>query len=289
MFKEKYKIIIVLSFVFFVGSIIFSPQVLFAQKILAFSRTLPGATMEKMGPHFKAEAAKAWELYTKGILREMYFRTDRPESVLILECDNTDEANVDSKRHGLATITTPHDAVHDGIMFEISYIFASVTAGGGTADILIINGSSKELHITMHVVSGAEAYMYLYENPTVTTVGTSLPIHDMNRTTFNSPVSTTAYHTPTIAAVGTLLSQSLIEGGTAGRAIGGQVRWGTEWILRRCLPGPWNALVDSIFWSTMPVSSKMGRLTSCPPRPGIKSLPPTCGRLSCAPGPLSAS
>ena len=92
MFKEKYKIIIVLSFVFFVGSIIFSPQVLFAQKILAFSRTLPGETMEKMGPHFKAEAAKAWELYTKGILREMYFRTDRPESVLILECDNTDEA-----------------------------------------------------------------------------------------------------------------------------------------------------------------------------------------------------
>lgn len=147
--------------------------------------------------------------------------------------DGTDINNIDSKRNGQVSITTPHDAVHDGIMFEISHIFANVASGGGNADILIVNGSSKELHTTIHVVSGAEASMYMYESPTVTAVGTQLAINDMNRTTRNSPVSTTAYHTPTIGAVGTLLSESLIEGGTAGRAIGGQVRWGTEWILRK--------------------------------------------------------
>ena len=92
MFKEKYKIIVALSLIFFVNSIILFPQVVFAQKILALGRTLPGATGEKMKPLFKPEAAVAWELYSKGIIREMYFRTDRPDAVFILECDNTEEA-----------------------------------------------------------------------------------------------------------------------------------------------------------------------------------------------------
>jgi len=147
--------------------------------------------------------------------------------------DGSDINNIDSKRHGQVSITTPHDAVHDGIMFEISHVFDDVDAGGGTADILIVNGSSRELHITFHIVSGAEAYVYLYENPTITAAGTAIPIHDMNRTTSNSPASTTAYQGPTVGAVGTNLSQSLIEGGSAGRAIGGQVRWGTEWIFKK--------------------------------------------------------
>ena len=147
--------------------------------------------------------------------------------------DGRDINNIDSKRQGQVSITTPHDAVHDGIMFEISHIFDDVDAGGGTADILIVNGSSKELHTTIHIVTGAEAYMYMYENPTITATGTAVPIHDMNRTTSNSPASTIAYHGSTVGAVGVNLSQSLIEGGSAGRAIGGQVRLGTEWILKK--------------------------------------------------------
>ena len=61
-------------------------------KILAIDKILPGASEEKIYPHIKEEAAKAWELYNNGVFREMYFRTDRGGAVLILECPDVEEA-----------------------------------------------------------------------------------------------------------------------------------------------------------------------------------------------------
>ncbi len=61
-------------------------------KILALEKELPGAPAAAFAPHLKAEAARAWELQQSGVLREIYFRGDRPEAVLILECANPDEA-----------------------------------------------------------------------------------------------------------------------------------------------------------------------------------------------------
>jgi hypothetical protein len=40
----------------------------------------------------KAEAARLWELYQSGQVRESYFRQNRSEAVLILECHDTEEA-----------------------------------------------------------------------------------------------------------------------------------------------------------------------------------------------------
>ena len=40
----------------------------------------------------RAEAAKAWELYQAGILREPYLTADTHEAVLVLECGGADEA-----------------------------------------------------------------------------------------------------------------------------------------------------------------------------------------------------
>ena len=61
-------------------------------KILAIDKILPGATEEKIKIHLKEEAAKAWELYSAGVFREMYFRTDRGGAVLIMECADLEEA-----------------------------------------------------------------------------------------------------------------------------------------------------------------------------------------------------
>ena len=38
------------------------------------------------------EAAAAWKLYQAGMIREMYFRTDREDAVLVLECASLQEA-----------------------------------------------------------------------------------------------------------------------------------------------------------------------------------------------------
>jgi muconolactone delta-isomerase len=63
-------------------------------KILAMEKEIPGVTAEKFTPYLKkAEAARVWELYQAGIFRELYFRQDRSDAVLMLECADLAEAN----------------------------------------------------------------------------------------------------------------------------------------------------------------------------------------------------
>lgn len=40
----------------------------------------------------KSEAKQIWDLKRDGLIREAYFRQDRPGTVLILECENLEEA-----------------------------------------------------------------------------------------------------------------------------------------------------------------------------------------------------
>jgi hypothetical protein len=61
-------------------------------KILALEKETPGTTPEQFTPHLKAEAARVWELYQSGQLREIYFRQERKEAVLVLECADAKEA-----------------------------------------------------------------------------------------------------------------------------------------------------------------------------------------------------
>ena len=42
-------------------------------KILALESETPNTNPEQFAPHLKAEAARIWELYKSGQLREMYF------------------------------------------------------------------------------------------------------------------------------------------------------------------------------------------------------------------------
>jgi muconolactone delta-isomerase len=62
-------------------------------KLLALEREVPGAADHAFAPYLKAEAARAWELYQAGAIREMYFRDDQPTAVLVLECADAAEAN----------------------------------------------------------------------------------------------------------------------------------------------------------------------------------------------------
>lgn len=57
-------------------------------KILALEKELPGATAREFQQYAKVEAQRAWELHQQGIIRELYFRQDRSEAVLVLECED---------------------------------------------------------------------------------------------------------------------------------------------------------------------------------------------------------
>lgn len=80
-------------------------------KILALEQELPGVEVEQYRPHLKAEAARVWELYQAGVLREIYFRQDRTTAVLVMECAGMEEA-----RTVLATMPLVREGLVD---FEI--------------------------------------------------------------------------------------------------------------------------------------------------------------------------
>ena len=62
-------------------------------KILAIERDVPNTGDQAYTDSLlRAEALRAWQLYQAGIVRELYFRADRTEAVLILECANMGEA-----------------------------------------------------------------------------------------------------------------------------------------------------------------------------------------------------
>ena len=61
-------------------------------KILAIEKEYDGKTVEEFQPHLEAEARQVWELYKKGVIREIYFHADQKSAIIILECNNIDEA-----------------------------------------------------------------------------------------------------------------------------------------------------------------------------------------------------
>ena len=62
-------------------------------KILALEQEVAGITDEQYQPHLNAEAARVWELYQAGVIRETYFRQDRTSAVLVLECADVEDAS----------------------------------------------------------------------------------------------------------------------------------------------------------------------------------------------------
>ena len=62
-------------------------------RLIALEKENPGFSAEDFRPHLKAEAARVWELYQAETIREIYFRADVPEAVLILECADANEAS----------------------------------------------------------------------------------------------------------------------------------------------------------------------------------------------------
>lgn len=62
-------------------------------KILAIEKEIARVTADQFQPHLKVEAAKVWELYQAGVIREPYFRGDRTDAILVLERADAAEAN----------------------------------------------------------------------------------------------------------------------------------------------------------------------------------------------------
>jgi len=61
-------------------------------KIIALENEIPGFSTEDFQPHLHEEAQRIWQLHKSGVIREIYLRSDRHETVLKLECRDEFEA-----------------------------------------------------------------------------------------------------------------------------------------------------------------------------------------------------
>ena len=61
-------------------------------RILALEVENPGATADEFEPLLAKEARTAWQLVQNEFIREIYFRADQSCAVLMLECDDVEQA-----------------------------------------------------------------------------------------------------------------------------------------------------------------------------------------------------
>lgn len=62
-------------------------------KIIALERPVPGAADDAFTPELlRQEATRAWELHQSGAIRELHFRANREEAVLVLEAPDAASA-----------------------------------------------------------------------------------------------------------------------------------------------------------------------------------------------------
>lgn len=62
-------------------------------KILVLAKRHNQVPIETMQPYFPAEVQAIWDLYTQGIIRELYTRADQPgAAVLMVECATPEAA-----------------------------------------------------------------------------------------------------------------------------------------------------------------------------------------------------
>ncbi len=79
---------------------------------LAILKLKPDTSTEKLGPHMRPEAAKAWEMLASGVLRSLHFIQGGhgpAGAALLLECATQHEAENHLKslplvEHNLATV-----------------------------------------------------------------------------------------------------------------------------------------------------------------------------------------
>lgn len=61
-------------------------------KLLCLDVPQAGATLDQYAPYLHDEVRHTWELYKSGLVRDIYFRQDRPGVAIMAEADSVEAA-----------------------------------------------------------------------------------------------------------------------------------------------------------------------------------------------------
>lgn len=146
--------------------------------------------------------------------------------------DGVTIAGVDSKSKAFETIHVIHHNIHIGSMFSVSHIFDNVPSNG-TADFLLVPGTTLSPHMKYEINGLGEAFTRLYEGGSFSTKGSNLMLFNRNRN-ISQNTSSQAYYHPTVDYLGTLLNDVILpSGATTPTRAGGQATIETEWVLSK--------------------------------------------------------
>ncbi|MCI4188231.1 superoxide dismutase [Dickeya dianthicola] len=73
-------------------------------KLLCLDIPQPGATLAQYEPYMLDEVRHGWELYKSGLVRDIYFRQDRPGVAIIAECESVEAAKTALAEFPLAKV-----------------------------------------------------------------------------------------------------------------------------------------------------------------------------------------
>lgn len=158
-----------------------------------------------------------------------------PENVqhVRLEDGSGYDANIDGATHVLATIGYEHHQVHEGDAFYAQHNASGVADGGYVGVLFTTANTTSWGHAIFGMNSSSKATFELYENPTVTSTGTTVTAYNRDRNDGSNAVVSVS-HTPTVSNNGTLIRMRYIgTGGLANLAGAGDDRGQSEFILEQ--------------------------------------------------------
>lgn len=144
---------------------------------------------------------------------------------------------VDNKVEALRVIQVEHAEIHEGEHFFCSDADGDVDIGGPKLW-RVTTAAGTNAHMTALFSSSYPGTLEVYENPTLSTAGTTLTSFNNDRNSSGTPTTVCAKD-PTTSDDGTLMftqvigSDSLGAGGNASGAAGGLTRRGNELILKQ--------------------------------------------------------
>lgn len=147
----------------------------------------------------------------------------------VLLSDGTNTASFDNVDASFVTIDLPHHKIHDGRFFTACRLFENV-ADAGTAEILLVTGSTREIHLSLTTRVDGQSLLALFEDTTVSDNGTQITEQNNNRNSSNT-ADMDVYYTPTITGDGTQICGAYIPAGERKSFLGGEHSSRIEWIL----------------------------------------------------------
>ena len=125
---------------------------------------------------------------------------------------------------GMVAIAQNHREIHEGEFYEFGQTFLAV-ADNATVGLRFLTGA-KNFHYGIEVIAEGKSFADIYKGTTYTGDGTGItPIN--NNDASSETALLTAFHTPTVDILGSLLTPEngiLILGGTGPLSVGGSVK-----------------------------------------------------------------